>query len=367
MIVVCTIAFVAGCSHSTESTGSSAHAAIPNTVTAASPQLLMTSASSGYAVWPSGSAWVLLHTASAWTAVDNATPVAVPTGGGLVLAAAADELAVGVEPFDKLTTSPLLTTNDAGHTWNPLELPGPLSTSRHSVSIRPSVVTAVITANNGTLVQQSLMKSGYSGWTMSITGSQLAPSGRLDIDSIVWADGRRGWLTGHGSAGTPLAFTTIDGGHSWSAIDAVGLKAVTVGAPCGSTQSWQLPVLDADGSVRVLHSGDGGLTWKTGAALTSSAGMPAWGCNGNTVWMLAARSGSLHSYSSADNGNSWQDHGAAPAGITDLQPTGNDAGFATGVTSKGPVLWTVINDGSVFTPRALPSWVATLGGTSGAS
>lgn len=72
-------------------------------------------------------------------------------------------------------------------------------------------------------------------------------------------------------------------------------------------------------------------------------------------------------FASNDAGETWLDVGAAPLGLTDLAPTGNGAGFATSMTSRGPRLWSVSGGGARFTSLALPGWVATLGAQMGSS
>jgi len=69
---------------------------------------------SGEAVWPSGAAFLLLHTVDGWQHVTNITPVAVPTGGGLTMAASSRELVVAALPFDRLLVSPLLRAPELG-------------------------------------------------------------------------------------------------------------------------------------------------------------------------------------------------------------------------------------------------------------
>jgi len=79
------------------------------------------------------------------------------------------------------------------------------------------------------------------------------------------------------------------------------------------------------------------------------------------VWMLGGAASGDHVYSSANAGVTWTDHGAAPLGVTDLAPTGSGAGFATGTTAKGAILWAVRGDGTSFSHVALPGWVTTVG------
>ena len=324
---------------------------------AASPWLFMQDSRSGDAVWPSGAAYLLLHTEDGWRHVTNITPVAVPTGGGLTLAVASGELMVAALPFDRLVISPLLRGTSSGKSWSPEELPGGLTLARGSVALGPRGVTAVLRANAGTVVEK-----GQHNWNVLTEASGLVPGGHLHLDALNWGVGGRGWLTGHGPAGSPKAFTTNDSGRTWTAVVGLAPDAVAALPPCGSEQTWTLPVVRARGTISIATSVDSGATWATGAALTLPLGLPAWGCHGQDVWMLGgAANGGDHIYSSANAGGTWADLGVAPHGVTDLVPTGDHAGFATSVTAKGAILWAVRGDGASFSPVALPGWVATVG------
>jgi len=322
----------------------------------ASPWLLMSDGRSGDAVWPSGAAFLLLHTVDGWRHVTNITPIAVPTGGGLTMAASSRELVVGALPFDQLVVSPLLRSPNSGTTWSPDQLPGALTLGRQSVALGPRGATAVLRQAGGTVVEK-----GEHGWSVLTDASRLAPGGHLHLDGLRWGAGGRGWLTGHGPAGSPVAFTTSDFGRMWAAVAGLAPDAVAALTPCGGDQAWVLPVVRARGTMSIAASVDGGATWATGAPLTVPHGSPAWGCHGQDVWMLGGAASGDHVYSSANAGVTWTDHGAAPLGVTDLAPTGSGAGFATGTTAKGAILWAVRGDGTSFSHVALPGWVTTVG------
>ena len=323
---------------------------------AASPWLLMRDGRSGEAVWPSAAAFLLLHTVDGWQHVTNITPVAVPTGGGLTMAASSRELVVAALPFDRLVVSPLLRAPSSGKSWSPAQLPGGLSLSRQSVGLGPGGASAVLRAGGGTVVEE-----GQHGWSVLTDASRLAPGGHLHLDSLTWGVGGRGWLTGHGPAGSPVAFTTSDSGRTWAALVGLAPDAVAALTPCGGDQRWTMPVVQARGTVSIAASVNGGATWANGAPLTVPLGLPAWGCHGEDVWMLGAAADGDHVYSSVNAGRTWTDQGVAPAGVTDLVPTGSHQGFATSGTTKGAILWSVRRDGGSFTPVALPGWVATIG------
>jgi hypothetical protein len=325
----------------------------------ASPWLLMSDGRSGDAVWPSGAAFLLLHTVDGWRHVTNITPIAVPTGGGLTMAASSRELVVGALPFDQLVVSPLLRSPNSGTTWSPDQLPGALTLGRQSVALGPRGVTAVLRAAGGTVVEK-----GEHGWSVLTDASRLVPGGHLHLDGLRWGAGGRGWLTGHGPAGSPVAFTTSDFGRTWAAVAGLAPDAVTALTPCGRDQGWTMPIVRARGTISLAASVNGGATWTTGAPLMVPTGAPVWGCHGQEVWMLGGSTGGDHVYSSINAGLTWTKQGVAPAGLTDLAPTGGHEGFASSATTKGALLWAVRRDGASFSPMPLPGWVATVGNQS---
>ncbi|MEP7017094.1 MAG: hypothetical protein ABI899_03635 [Actinomycetota bacterium] len=323
---------------------------------AESPWMVMNGSSSGEAVWPSGDAFLLLHTSDGWQHVSNITPIAVPTNGGLTIATSSGALVVAALPFDQLVVSPLLRSSTAGTSWRPDQLPGGLTPGRHSVSLGPRGVTAVLREGGGTVVEK-----GQKGWSELTSASRLAPGGRLHLDGLVWGAGGRGWLTGNGPSGSPVAFTTSDFGLTWAAVGGLAPDTVAALTPCGGGQQWTMPVVRARGTMSVAASDNGGATWATGAALTVPLGPPTWGCHGREVWLVGGAADGDHVYSSLNAGLTWTQHGIAPAGLSDLVPTGDHRGFATTATTTGAVLWAVRRDGAVFSPLALPGWVATVG------
>lgn len=359
----CTAVLLSGCSTTGNGAGhpGADGAATPSRLAAAS--ILMTGASSGYAVLPSGPSWVLLSTRDGWSQLGNATPAAVPTGGGIALAAANGEVAAGIGPYDQLISSPILTSSDPAHGWTPAELPAGLADSRHAIALDSGTTTAVLTGGGGSLVRRAA-----AGWTTLSTAKGLQPSGRLTLDSISWAAGGVGWLTGHGPAGTAIAFTSKDNGASWTPVPGLPGNATAALAPCGAGQSWQLPVLAADGTVRVYRSTDGGQRWQPGASVPVAGNQPVWGCHGDGTWLLGVAAGGNRLLVSTDAGTSWRDAGAAPRGITDLAMVDASSGFAAGQVSTDARLWSVSVAGSAgFQAITLPGWLSTIGGSGGDS
>ena len=327
---------------------------------ATAPYLVMTAPQAGWAVWPSGHSWILLHTSDGFRTVDNRTPVGVPTDGGLVGAFAGDRASVAVAPVERLVRSPVLTaagTAAGREGWTPAELPGGVVDSRSAVALTEAGPTALMATGGGTLVARR-----GDGWQVLADTTTLRTAPGVVLDGVTWADAATGWLTGHGPAGAAVAFRTTDGGATWAAVATA--DAVAALAPCGSGRTWLLPVVDSGRHVRLLATADGGATWTAGQALPRATGEPAWGCQAGDVWMVAGSAQGDRLYASSDGGRTWAAQGPVPAGLTDLTPTGGGDGFAASGGSH-PTLWAVSGNGRHFTPVELPAWVATLGAQPG--
>jgi hypothetical protein len=327
---------------------------VPLPVTA--PYLLMSNATTGVAVWPSGSAWLLLSTSDGFAHVTNRTPIGVETDGGLTLTVTGAQYAVAVGAHDRLVRSPLLSAG-ADWRWSPDELPGAVSGARGAVAYSAAGLTAVLSASPATLVHNA-----GDHWPALATPAQAAGG---HLDSVTWS-GRLGWLTGHGPAGTTMAYRTTDSGAHWAPIDATRQGIVAALAPCQGTRSWLMPVIAADGTERILRTADAGQHWQAGAAEPTPSGAPAWGCLGEQVWLAAGGSDGDRIVTSNDEGGHWNDRGQAPPGLSDLTPTGAGVGYAAS-DDGGPQLWRVTGAGSRFTRIPLPPWVANLGSGAGAN
>ena len=142
-----------------------------------------------------------------------------------------------------------------------------------------------------------------------------------------------------------------------------GGTSVAALAPCGTGESWYLPVIAAVGKERILSTVNGGRTWVAGGSFSVAGLTPAWSCLGPDLWTAAKAGGAQRLLRSADGGTTWSDRGPTPKDLTALAVTGNGIGFAASA-GKHPTLWSVTGDGTRFTPLALPSWVATTGGHS---
>ncbi|MDT7575943.1 MAG: Photosynthesis system assembly factor, partial [Pseudonocardiales bacterium] len=316
---------------------------------AAAPYLEMTKPNSGIAVWPSGSAWVLLSTSDGFGHVTNRTPQAVETDGGLVAAVAAGNATVAVRPHEQLVRSPVLTA-DGTWQWDAGELPGAVADSRAALSVVPD--SAVITSGHGTLERRTA-----HGWTAAVSAARLAQG--LTLDAVTWASGRIGWLTGSAD-GTATAYGTRDGGATWTPVaHTAGSMTATLPA-CGSGSSWILPVIRSGTSMVVLRTSDSGAHWTAGSSVALGSAGPVVGCARDVVWLEALRRDQDRILSSSDDGATWSDRGVAPGDLRGLTPTGGGAGFATSGGSH-PTLWRVSDDGGRFSRITLPAWVAALG------
>ncbi|MDT4924850.1 MAG: Photosynthesis system assembly factor [Pseudonocardiales bacterium] len=323
---------------------------------ATSPYLAVTGTASGYAILPSGGSWVLLQTSDGFAHVVNRTPVAVETDGGLIGSFAPGSAAVAVGAHDRLVRSPVLIASGAS-TWTPTEMPDAVVDARAAVSLASGTLTAVTTGGD-------VIARTETGWATLTGVARLAPDARLRLDGVTWADATTGWVTGQGPAGPAMAYRTTDAGRTWAGVPASAGTTVAALAPCGAGKSWLLPVIDGAGTISVLRTSDGGLTWTRGSALPVPGGVPAWACAGPQVWMAGQASGADRVFASTDGGQSWVDRGAPPPGLTSLAMTGTGAGFAVSAGSPAS-LWTVSGDGAHFAPIVLPDWVATIGAEPG--
>ncbi|MCW2523897.1 MAG: Photosynthesis system assembly factor [Frankiales bacterium] len=324
-----------------------------NAAPAAESFLSMTSSQSGYGVLRAGSSSILAHTDDGWRSAQNVTPPAVPTGGGLSLAVGPGLLAVGVDSYDRLLFSPLLTSTDHGHTWVPRELPGPLSDARNSVAFAGSFVTAVVSTERGTLVE-----TDADGWRELTRAAALSPAPQLVIDSVEWAGPQVGWVTGRNPDGGAVAFTSADGGRTWRSVGSFASSAIAALAPCGAGSVWQLPIIDSDLSLRILSTADQGVTWAAGAPVAVSTPSPVWSCQGQHT-LVVGRDDRLAV--STDAGLTWRAGPVVPAGVTGLsaQVSGPALAVSNDPTSGAPKLRSSIN-GSSFAAVTLPAWIGQL-------
>ena len=323
---------------------------VPLPVTA--PYLVMNNATTGVAVWRSGSAWLLLSTSDGFAHVTNRTPIGVETDGGLTLTVTGQQYAVAVGAHDKLVRSPLLTAG-ADWRWSPHELPGAVSRARGAVAYSTAGLTAVLSK------PVTLVRDAEDRWPALATPAQPAGEHR---DSVTWS-GRIGWLTGHGAAGATMAYQTTDSGAHWAPIAEMRQGVVAALAPCGGARSWLLPVI-AETVPNAFSAPQ--TAGSTGSQARPSRRRTALQCGAvgaiRCGWPSAVRRGPL--VTSNDAGGHWSDEGRAPPGLSDLTPTGEGVGYAASDDGT-PRLWRVTGGGSRFTRIPLPEWVASLGSVAG--
>lgn len=327
----------------------------PATTLPATQPTVQVAGSSAYLVWPSGSAWVLLRSSDGFRTVQNRTPVAVETDGGLIGAYTAARSAVAVGVTDKLYRSPLLIAR--GGRWAPAELPGAVVAARGAVALQPGgAPSAVVTTAHGTVL---VRRPG--GWRTMTSGARLAGSGTFRLQTVTWVTRRAAVVTGTSSSGrTPVAYRTADGGATWQPVAGLPAGSGAALAPCRTATALVLPVIGRNGSEAMARSADGGATWQVGHRFPAASDVPAWGCSANAVWTAAEEQRSTHLLTSTDAGRTWRTTAAVPANLTSLAPVDAGDGYATSGGSN-PTLYAVDHGARRLRPVPLPAWVATIG------
>jgi hypothetical protein len=229
--------------------------------------------------------------------------------------------------------------------------------ARGALAVGPTGTSAVLRRHGGTLV------AAHAGAWLTLTDAErLAPRARLRLETVTWGADGLGWLTGH-ATDAAVAFRTADAGATWTPVPTGPGVPTAALAPCGAGSTWVLPVLSAAGRVTFRRTVDAGRTWRTGGSLPMAAELPAWGCSGDDVWSVTQRHGSEQVVASDDGGVHWAEPRRAPAGVVDLTPVGDGAGFAVSRHGGESVLWSLDGDGTAWHRLRLPGWVGRLGGS----
>ena len=344
------IASIAGCGARSGEPGGATTGSAP------ASQLVMTGALSGFAVWPSGGQWVLLATSDGWHSVQNRTPLAVPTDGGLVLAADADHVAVGVLPHELLTYSPVLGSVTAGKAWTPTQLSAALLGSSSSVARSEHATWAVLAG--GELVTEP---DGSRQWQQVTTPVMLDATGHFTVTGVAFPDGATGFVTGSGPAGRPVLFQSTDLGRSWHAasVSLDGEGTATSLAPCRVGTTWVAPVFSG-GRLRVFTASDAHGPWTAGSPLPMSS-LPAVACGPDRVWAAVPEAGGDSDVLFVQApGGPWTDQGTLPSRVASLAVASADQGFAA-TAEADAVLSVTLGHGPLTAWLALPNWVASLG------
>jgi len=288
--------------------------------------------------------------------VVNRTPLAVPTDGGMVLAATSQSVVTGVLPFHLLTISPVLTSFNFGKTWAGSQLPGALIDSPHALA-RVGKATFALLAKSGRLVSQS---DGQQTWANVVDPATLTSSGSFKPRGIASPDGSTLVLFGAGANVGQTAFASTDAGASWKAIpldDTAG--AATADAPCSATAGWLIPVHTTGGLV--INRGAGPTGPFTATPVVVPASNPVVACGGGLVW-IAVTEGDITKVVTVGQTGSANSLGQVKARITALAPT--SATEAVAATSDLNKIGTLTTQPSLqLITKSLPPWVATVGGS----
>lgn len=311
------------------------------------PYVVMSNPRTGVLVWPSGANWLLLTTTDGFRHVVDHSPPAVDTGGGLAVAPDGTRTSVAIGPVERLLRSPLLVADRAWR-WQPDQTPGALADARRSTAAADGATYVVL--RDGRVAELA-----HGRWTTLTSAARLVRGGGFEPDTVSAIGSHELVVTGHGSAGTATAYRSTDAGRSWSAVPGTAGAAVAALAPCVTSSGPAVPVLDASGRLRLVRSGTAGAPVQVGRETV------ALGCSGATV-LTVDSAGKVET--STDDGRHWGTSGEAPAGLTDLEPTGGGAGFAVSGGAH-PQLWRFTGNGTRFVPVPLPAWVAQLGGAGG--
>ena len=251
------------------------------------PTPLATSIHSGAGTWvtlpmgnlsqPLNTFWQLFFQpagTTSWT--DKVEATAVATNGGLVLASAGDQpFVAGVRPSHLLRFSPLISTDDGGHSWSSGLLqegltasPGALSTGLAGQSL------ALVGDGFGARVLTST--GGLSKWSTLTTARQLAS----------------------GSGGKACGLESLTAVASWASSAIVGVgcsRPGVVGIFADESGSWHLDPIALPGSLRqgrvevlTLEQTTGGLTAVLGFSEKAGTAVVAAWTTGNGPWAVSA-------------------------------------------------------------------------------
>jgi hypothetical protein len=319
----------------------------------------MTSATNGYAIWPSGVRSIVIGTTDGWRTVVNRTPLAVPTDGGMVLAATPQSVVTGVLPFHLLTISPVLTSSDQGKTWTGSQLTGPLMESPNALA-RLGTTTFALLAKTGELIAQ---RDGQQTWSHVTSPRELDPSGAFKPQGVASPDGTTLFVVGANSATRGAsAFASTDAGETWKALvlgATGGLEKSS--APCATAAGWLVPMRSQGGGV--IHR----LTRKfvelpmpSDVAIVPASN-PVIACGGGLLWISVTRGNNTRVVTVDSKGDPHY-LGDVSGRITAMAPTSStQAIVATSDLTKMGALTTL--PALHLTPISLPTWVSTVGGS----
>jgi hypothetical protein len=316
----------------------------------------MTDATTGYAVWPSGVRWIVLSTHDGWRSVVNRTPVAVPTDGGLVLAAQVGRVAVGVLPYQQLTVSPVLSSDGTTRTWTPSQLPSALAATSTALARSASATWAVL--GDGRVLTSA---DATPTWVVTTSARQLDASGAITVTGVGFPDGATGFLTAARTGSGPSLFVTQDDGASWAD---TGLRAdgqtVSTWLPCLVGSMWAAAA-QVDDHLELLTAPSATGPW-TANGTVPAPGRTLVSCTPGGL-LAAVPTGDSEQLYTASRGRSWSPAGVLDGRLLSLTAVSDREAFATDADHSA--MLHVSLGGSVRVTRiAMPEWVATIGGPS---
>ncbi len=351
LLGVMLVALLSGC-------GSSPNSAKPGDARAS--RVVMTSASNGYAVWPSGARWIVIGTTDGWRTVVNRTPMAVPTDGGLVVLARQAQLWVGVLAHQLLRVSPVLQAGGAARTWVPSQLPGALLPTSSSLARSAHALWAVLA--DGRVAQ---LPDGSQAWSvLGVVNTEMAHLGS-PARGIDFADGAHGLIWAADPAGHPVLWSTTNEGATWVHQQLADSAPGQVLAACHVDELWLVPVAEPGRLVLYSSSSPHG-PWTKGGAL-AAASPPVVACAPHSLWAAVPRDGGGEIYVTVDTTGSaaWVDRGALASQLTSLAPVSESEAWATSddATAVFAVNLPSAGAGKIIVSRTvLPQWVTTVGG-----
>jgi hypothetical protein len=314
----------------------------------------MTGKDAGYAVWPSGVRWIVLGTKDGWRKATNRTPVAVPTDGGLVLAAAAGRVALGVLPFQQLMVSPVLTSGGSTRLWAPSQLPSALAPSSTALARTQGATWAVLA--DGSLRAAA---DGSSSWTAVTSAQQLDPSHAATLTGVSFPGGATGFLTAAHSSAGPSLFVTTDAGRTWrdSGLSVAG-TSVMPWPPCRIGSTWVTPV-QVDDRLEVFTAARASGPWTQGPSIPS-AGSALVTCTPERVIASVPSDGTELFFAAAPGGN-WTAAGSLDRPLVTMTAVSDTTAFAADA-DPSRVLEVSLGTPVRVAELPLPTWVGTLGG-----
>ncbi|HTT92932.1 MAG TPA: hypothetical protein VMF65_25485 [Acidimicrobiales bacterium] len=217
---------------------------------------------------------------STWS--DRVEATAVATNGGLVMAAGANALVVGVRPSNDLTFSPLISTTNAGRSWSNGLLDQGLASRPRALALGPGGrALAVVEGRGGAEVVRGT--GNLSSWQPLATTRALAsaPAGRACSPSAITSVG---FLSSTAVIGSSCqrpgeAGIFMENGHSWK------LSGPNLASRAGRAEV--LGLMPAQGGLATLLGLTAAARGVTGAPATGPSLVAAWaGSNGK--WRTSA-------------------------------------------------------------------------------